>query len=622
MDNDDSFVQGDELVEGIYDQSDNLILFSDTGIITNHNLTQHLMEEYPSEDDDDDDERETPETVCYQEAEPQPDIPAEPRDVFNDVVIEDLEQGGRQEGHEEEQEGVEEEEDDEAGAHPMEEFANGVSEFLNTIVDTLENFDDDNLMVDEPDFEPSTIQEGEDDRRSGDLVTRISARVTLPTISRGLTITAPESPSHTEGGNTRNLQNFFTRLLQQTISSPNDSLLENVFNRSLRDVGGVKHVAKQEVIDSLPIADISAITEINGEDVECAICLMKVVDTDSTIQETSMLPCRHPFHRDCIKEWLKDNSKCPVCRFELPFNEISLVTNQVIEEHPSIQPLTQAQVQEQQNDLSGIFTEHSRMAELFSRVFSQPAPSVTRNPFGTVPEHMFFNRSPGLALPLSSLNYQTSNSLLGHGRGAPLPLSPFGIPPHVSPPQQEQPQPQQSNGLSTLQNYHPPISVDFSSISESELEPATVHSSGGQPTQQQATPPSSTRRTLFMPLPFTFTPEERSILNNSMGVNEHFLSSFFSSGGNIFGMHQEDSDTDSEEPEQSQEPAEEPVEEPVEESVEEPAPAPEPVEEPNVSNHPPQIQRRMFVFNFQPRGNTQNEDAELQEAILRSLRET
>ena len=143
---DDSFVQGDDLVEGIYDQSDNLILFSDTGIITNHNLTQHLMEEeYTDEDNNvEEDDRETPETVCYREAEPQPDIPAEPRDVFNDVVIEDLEQGGRQEGHEEEQEGVEEErvdededEDAEAGAHPMEGFANGVSEFLNTIVDTL-----------------------------------------------------------------------------------------------------------------------------------------------------------------------------------------------------------------------------------------------------------------------------------------------------------------------------------------------------------------------------------------------------------------------------------------------------------------------------------------------------
>jgi len=112
MDNDDSlndsFVQGDDLVEGIYDQSDNLILFSDTGIITNHNLTQHLMEEeYTDEDNNvEEDERETPETVCYREAEPRPDIPAEPRDVF----IEDLEQEGMQEGHDGEQEGVEPEE--------------------------------------------------------------------------------------------------------------------------------------------------------------------------------------------------------------------------------------------------------------------------------------------------------------------------------------------------------------------------------------------------------------------------------------------------------------------------------------------------------------------------------
>jgi E3 ubiquitin-protein ligase RNF115/126 len=29
------------------------------------------------------------------------------------------------------------------------------------------------------------------------------------------------------------------------------------------------------------------------------------------------LPCSHRFHDECLREWLRHHSQCPVCRLEL-----------------------------------------------------------------------------------------------------------------------------------------------------------------------------------------------------------------------------------------------------------------------------------------------------------------
>jgi E3 ubiquitin-protein ligase RNF115/126 len=31
-----------------------------------------------------------------------------------------------------------------------------------------------------------------------------------------------------------------------------------------------------------------------------------------------MMPCGHPFHYDCLIEWLERHNSCPVCRYALP----------------------------------------------------------------------------------------------------------------------------------------------------------------------------------------------------------------------------------------------------------------------------------------------------------------
>jgi hypothetical protein len=46
----------------------------------------------------------------------------------------------------------------------------------------------------------------------------------------------------------------------------------------------------------------------------CAICREEFGRQENALQ----LPCRHPFHAECIHPWLAQRNSCPLCRFELP----------------------------------------------------------------------------------------------------------------------------------------------------------------------------------------------------------------------------------------------------------------------------------------------------------------
>ncbi|XP_047938207.1 RING-H2 finger protein ATL66-like [Salvia hispanica] len=62
-------------------------------------------------------------------------------------------------------------------------------------------------------------------------------------------------------------------------------------------------------ISSLPVSSFAMKPSHGGA--ECAICL-------SIFQEgerVKVLPlCRHGFHSDCVDEWLRTRSSCPLCR--------------------------------------------------------------------------------------------------------------------------------------------------------------------------------------------------------------------------------------------------------------------------------------------------------------------
>ncbi|XP_060078867.1 uncharacterized protein LOC132558335 [Ylistrum balloti] len=71
-------------------------------------------------------------------------------------------------------------------------------------------------------------------------------------------------------------------------------------------------------LGSLPCKLYNKRTKVSGEgenQAECRVCLNGFSAGDSVCT----LPCKgkHEFHEKCVKEWLKRNASCPICRFEL-----------------------------------------------------------------------------------------------------------------------------------------------------------------------------------------------------------------------------------------------------------------------------------------------------------------
>ncbi|KAE9587720.1 putative transcription factor C2H2 family [Lupinus albus] len=72
-----------------------------------------------------------------------------------------------------------------------------------------------------------------------------------------------------------------------------------------------------DLIKKLPIILYQAPSEHNGgawEESECCICLGEFKDGE----KVKVFPkCKHCFHCECVDEWLKHHSSCPLCRSSL-----------------------------------------------------------------------------------------------------------------------------------------------------------------------------------------------------------------------------------------------------------------------------------------------------------------
>lgn len=68
-----------------------------------------------------------------------------------------------------------------------------------------------------------------------------------------------------------------------------------------------------EMTDSLKTIKF---TKKNEEEVTCPICLEEFNEDESVIE----LPCKHVFHKECIKKWFENNHSCPTCRKKIDLN--------------------------------------------------------------------------------------------------------------------------------------------------------------------------------------------------------------------------------------------------------------------------------------------------------------
>jgi len=62
---------------------------------------------------------------------------------------------------------------------------------------------------------------------------------------------------------------------------------------------------------------------VTGRDMgDCHICM----ETFKSGAQCTKLPCEHLFCTACIKEWLKNNNTCPVCRYKFPDSQTQLTS--------------------------------------------------------------------------------------------------------------------------------------------------------------------------------------------------------------------------------------------------------------------------------------------------------
>ena len=70
----------------------------------------------------------------------------------------------------------------------------------------------------------------------------------------------------------------------------------------------------KKIIELLPVYELK---EKNND--SCAICVSDFEIGD----KVTTIPCSHLFHSECIKEWLKINLSCPICKFGLKLSSFA-----------------------------------------------------------------------------------------------------------------------------------------------------------------------------------------------------------------------------------------------------------------------------------------------------------
>lgn len=124
------------------------------------------------------------------------------------------------------------------------------------------------------------------------------------------------------------LSNDHSQHENESIENPQRIILINPFTQGMVVIDGASSLealfhdmgigksgpppASKESIDALGSVEVE-----EGDEGECVICLEEY-EVGGVVKE---LPCKHRFHGDCVEKWLGIHGSCPVCRYEMPFDE-------------------------------------------------------------------------------------------------------------------------------------------------------------------------------------------------------------------------------------------------------------------------------------------------------------
>uniref|UniRef100_A0A0C9S3B2 TSA: Wollemia nobilis Ref_Wollemi_Transcript_30427_1357 transcribed RNA sequence n=1 Tax=Wollemia nobilis TaxID=56998 RepID=A0A0C9S3B2_9CONI len=100
---------------------------------------------------------------------------------------------------------------------------------------------------------------------------------------------------------------------------PDNMLYEELV--ALGEVVGIQSKGLDvDSISSLPLSKYVSQSPSSSNSEQCVICRLEYEEGDMILT----LPCKHQYHSDCIKDWLKINKICPVCSVEVSNEKSSL----------------------------------------------------------------------------------------------------------------------------------------------------------------------------------------------------------------------------------------------------------------------------------------------------------
>ncbi|EOA30677.1 hypothetical protein CARUB_v10013815mg [Capsella rubella] len=99
-----------------------------------------------------------------------------------------------------------------------------------------------------------------------------------------------------------------------------DAILGQMFDNETGIKGNPP--AAKSVTEDLPVVELT-VEELNKGNVVCAICKDEMV----VEEKVRRLPCKHFYHGECIMPWLGIRNTCPVCRYELPTDDLEYETH-------------------------------------------------------------------------------------------------------------------------------------------------------------------------------------------------------------------------------------------------------------------------------------------------------